>query len=90
MNNFNACNFNKWADKNDYTQYDYILITHDDNLILSDQLFVDMNKKVNVLKPNSNRYGSANHQVNTTQISLDDDWYFLSRQMNQSFLKIVN
>lgn len=81
--------FNQWADKNDYTQYDSILITHDDNLILSDQLFVDMDKKINVLKPNSDRYGSANHQVNTTQISLDDDWYFLDNGYTENISKAL-
>lgn len=81
--------FNQWADKNDYTQYDSVLITHDDNLILSDQLFVDMDKRVDVLKPNSDRYGSANHQVKTTKISLDDDWYFLDNGYTENIPKAL-
>ena len=31
--------FNQWSEKYDYKQYDIIVITHDDNYILSDKLF---------------------------------------------------
>ena len=34
--------FNQWSDTHDYTQYDIILITHDDNFILSDEIFLDI------------------------------------------------
>ena len=34
--------FNQWSEKYNYKEYNIILITHDDNLILSDKLFVDL------------------------------------------------
>ena len=34
--------FNQWSDKYDYTEYDIILITHDDNFILSDSISLVM------------------------------------------------
>ena len=34
--------FNQWSEHHDYKDYDFILVTHDDNLILSDLLFVDI------------------------------------------------
>ena len=51
--------FNQWSEKYDYKEYDFILITHDDNLILSDKLFLDViENNINVLKPIKNtRYG---------------------------------
>lgn len=33
---------NQWLDKNDYKNYDVLLITHDDNFILNDDLFIDV------------------------------------------------
>jgi hypothetical protein len=35
-------NTNQWLEKNDYKKYDKLLITHDDNFILTDQMFVDI------------------------------------------------
>jgi len=35
-------NTNQWLEKNDYTQYDKFLVTHDDNFILNDRLFADL------------------------------------------------
>lgn len=35
-------NTNQWLEKYDYKQYDMMLISHDDNLILNDRLYVDM------------------------------------------------
>lgn len=35
-------NTNQWLEKNDYKQYDKFLITHDDNFILTDRMFVDI------------------------------------------------
>ena len=81
--------FNQWADKNDYTKYDYILITHDDNLILSDKLFVDINNKIEVAKPNSDRYGVSNHQVKIKFESLDNNWFFLDNGYTESIPKAL-
>jgi hypothetical protein len=35
-------NTNQWLEKNDYKKYDKFLITHDDNFIPTDQVFVDI------------------------------------------------
>ena len=35
-------NTNQWLEKYDYSQYDMLLISHDDNLILNDRLFIDL------------------------------------------------
>ncbi len=35
-------NTNQWLEKNDYKQYDKLLITHDDNFILTDKMFEDI------------------------------------------------
>lgn len=35
-------NTNQWLDKNDYKQYSLFFFTHDDNLFLSERLFVDI------------------------------------------------
>lgn len=40
MGNFG--NTNQWLSKNDYKTYDKFLITHDDNFILSDKMFLDV------------------------------------------------
>ena len=43
--------FNQWSEHYDYKDYDFILVTHDDNLILSDQLFVDIVGGVELITP---------------------------------------
>lgn len=35
-------NTNQWLEKYDYKQYDMLLISHDDNLILNDRLYTDL------------------------------------------------
>jgi hypothetical protein len=35
-------NTNQWLEKNDYKKYDKLLITHDDNFILTDNMFMDI------------------------------------------------
>ena len=35
-------NTNQWLEKNDYRQYDKFLLTHDDNFILTDEMFTDI------------------------------------------------
>jgi len=35
-------NTNQWLEKYDYKQYDMLLATHDDNLILTDRLYLDL------------------------------------------------
>lgn len=71
--------FNQWSEDYDYREYDVFLITHDDNLILSDQLFVDIfNSEIELLKPlTESRYGPAKHQFKTTKVKNKLDWLFL-------------
>lgn len=40
-------NTNQWLEDNDYKQYDLILATHDDNLIIHDRLFADVIEDAN-------------------------------------------
>ncbi|MDP3996363.1 MAG: hypothetical protein Q8P86_01565 [bacterium] len=35
-------NTNQWLEKNDYKNYDKFLVTHDDNFILTDRMFMDI------------------------------------------------
>lgn len=35
-------NTNQWLEKNDYKKYDKFLVTHDDNFILTDQMFTEI------------------------------------------------
>ncbi len=68
--------FNQWSEHFDYRDYDFVLITHDDNLILSNQLFVDIVSGVDVHKPIvESRYNT--HQFNTEMVELKNDWLFL-------------
>lgn len=71
--------FNQWIENYDYTQYDVFLITHDDNLILSDQLFVDIfSNKTQLYKPiYESRYGASGHQFKTCMVKNELDWMFL-------------
>jgi hypothetical protein len=78
--------FNQWSEHFDYKEYDFVLITHDDNLILSDQLFVDIVSGVEVFKPiEESRYGA--HQFNIESVKLDNDWMFLDNGYTESLPK---
>ena len=77
--------FNQWTDHYDYKDYDFVLITHDDNLILSDQLFVDIVNGVDVHKPIfEKRY--SKHQFPTEIIKLDN-WLFLDNGYTEQIPK---
>ena len=78
--------FNQWSEHYDYRDYDFVLITHDDNLILSDELFVDIVSGVEVYKPiEDSRYGA--HQFNTKSVKLNNDWMFLDNGNTESLPK---
>ena len=78
--------FNQWSEHHDYKDYDFILVTHDDNPILSNQLFVDIIGGVEVYKPiEESRYGA--HQFNVESVKLDNDWMFLDNGYTQSLPK---
>lgn len=71
--------FNQWCEDYDYTNYDVFLISHDDNLILSDEIFLDtLERDITLFKPISeSRYGNNGHQFKTEKVKNDLDWYFL-------------
>ena len=78
--------FNQWSEHYDYSEYDFVLITHDDNLILSDKIFTDIIGGVEVHKPiEESRYGA--HQFNTELSKLEDDWLFLDNGYTENLLK---
>ena len=78
--------FNQWSEHYDYRDYDFVLITHDDNLILSDELFVDIVSGVEVYKPiEDSRYGA--HQFNIKSVKLNNDWMFLDNGYTESLPK---
>ena len=55
------------------------LITHDDNLILSTDIFIDiLNKNTKLYKPIlESRYGNLHHQFKTKLVNNNLDWLFL-------------
>lgn len=38
-------NTNQWLEKNNYKNYDFLLVSHDDNLILNDHIYLDLISK---------------------------------------------
>ena len=83
--------FNQWAEKYDYREYDIILITHDDNFILSDELFTDIiEKNIQIYKPIKNtRYGLANHQFKVEQTDINESqWFFIDNGFSQNIPKM--
>jgi hypothetical protein len=80
--------FNQWSEDYDYTKYDLFLITHDDNLILSPNIFTDiLENKIQLFKPlKESRYGVANHQFKTT-LTQNPDWLFLDNGYSESIPK---
>ena len=70
--------FNQWTEDYDYSAYDIFLVTHDDNLILSNQIFVDIiDPNLLLLKPiKTSKYGTG-HQFKTETVENKNDWMFL-------------
>ena len=78
--------FNQWSEHYDYRDYDFVLVTHDDNFILSDELFTDIVGGVEVYKPiEESRYGA--HQFNIESVKLDNNWLFLDNGYTESLPK---
>jgi len=71
--------FNQWSDKFNYKDYNIICITHDDNFILSDKIFLDIiSEDTKLYKPViSSRYGLNGHRFKTELVNNDNNWYFL-------------
>jgi len=81
--------FNQWSEKYDYKDYEIVLITHDDNLILSDKIFFDiLNQDKKLYKPiTESRYGAAKHQFKVEQVNGDLDWLFLDNGYSEHIPK---
>ena len=54
---------NQWLETNNYRDYDVFLFTHDDNLILTDQMFVDILGKNSTWLILSNSTGNAQRRL---------------------------
>lgn len=82
--------FNQWSEKYNYKDYDIISLTHDDNYILSDKLFLDMlENNIKIHKPIiSSRYGVSNHQFKTEEVSINEiDWMYLENGYSEHIPK---
>lgn len=71
--------FNQWSEDYSYQEYDIFLITHDDNLILTEDLFIDiLNNDIKLYKPiPQSKYGPSGHQFNVEVVENSLDWMFL-------------
>jgi hypothetical protein len=81
--------FNQWSEKYDYKEYDIICITHDDNLILSNNIFYDILKKdTKFYKPiKESRYGTNKHQFKVKFVKNEDNWLFLDNGYSENIPK---
>lgn len=78
-------NTNQWLAKNDYRQYDKFFITHDDNFILTDQMFADILPQENWLIL-TNSTGNAQRRLREwlhlpKKLSLRGSFEFFTREM---------
>lgn len=81
--------FNQWSEDYSYSDYDVFLITHDDNLILSKELFLDvLSKDIPLHKPIfESKYGVSGHQFKTEIISNNLEWMFLDNGYSEYISK---
>ena len=78
-------NTNQWLEKHDYKQYDKFLITHDDNFILTDQMFMDILPQEDWLIL-TNSTGNAQRRLREwlhlpKKLSLRGSFEFFTREM---------
>ncbi len=79
--------FNQWSEKYNYKEYNIICITHDDNFILSDRIFLDLvNTNTKLYKP------LKETRINRDQFKIElidnkDDWYFLDNGYSEDIPK---
>ena len=83
--------FNQWTDDYDYKKYDIFLITHDDNFILSDNIFNDVLKNdIDLYKPiKESRYGISNHQFKTEIVKINMIGIFLIMAILNMYQKLL-
>ena len=79
--------FNQWSDTHDYTQYDIILITHDDNFILSDEIFLDITDTNTKLYKPIKETRVNRDQFNIQIVNNKNDWYFLDNGYSEDIPK---
>tara|TARA_B100000085_G_scaffold135343_1_gene123197 strand:- start:692 stop:1588 length:897 start_codon:yes stop_codon:yes gene_type:complete len=79
--------FNQWSDHYDYKDYEMVLITHDDNFILSDKIFLDaVSKETKFYKPlKESRVGRDQFQIEL--VDNDNDWIFLDNGYSEDIPK---
>ena len=78
--------FNQWSEKDDYKYYDFVLITHVDNLILSDELFTDIvENNIMVYKPIPE--SKSGHRFEVEEVSISDGWFFIDNGYNKDIPK---
>jgi len=79
--------FNQWSDKYDYKEYDIICITHDDNFIISNEIFLDVvSQSIKLYKPIvSTRVGRDQFKIELTDNK--NDWYFLDNGYSEDIPK---
>ncbi|HAT68013.1 MAG: hypothetical protein A2481_02010 [Candidatus Yonathbacteria bacterium RIFOXYC2_FULL_47_9] len=78
-------NTNQWLEKNDYKKYDKFLITHDDNFILTNQMFMDILPQEDWLIL-TNSTGNAQRRLREwlhlpKKLSLRGSFEFFTREM---------
>lgn len=78
-------NTNQWLEKHNYEQYDKFLITHDDNFILTDQMFMDILPQEDWLIL-TNSTGNAQRRLRQwlhlpKKLSLRGSFEFFTREM---------
>ena len=79
--------FNQWSDDYKYSDYDLFLITHDDNYILSNEIFkAILSDNTELYKPIiESKYG--NHQFKTQLVDNNLDWMFLDNGYSEYIAK---
>lgn len=78
-------NTNQWLEKNNYKKYDKFLITHDDNFILTDRMFIDILPQEDWLIL-TNSTGNAQRRLREwlrlpKKLSLRGSFEFFTREM---------
>ena len=79
--------FNQWSKHHNYKDYDIICITHDDNLIISDKIFLDVvGDDTELYKPlKESRVGRDQFEIEL--VKNNSDWYFLDNGYSEDIPK---
>jgi hypothetical protein len=82
--------FNQWSNHYNYRDYDIICLSHDDNFILSNDVFTDIvENNINIYMPiKESRYGPLNHQFNVKETPINEvDWLYLENGYSEHIPK---